>query len=148
MTTNLNWIQNSFYRWGTFRTELTQLLDLAIELKENPIQSTLKNKTIAIMYEKPSLRTRVSFSVGIQQLGGQVIEITSAQKKKRGTYKTRFVFYKVMSTELCYEHEHEILETMAEYSNSYHQWIIGFTSPCQILDLQTLQRKFPRLTRT
>jgi len=49
-----------------------QLFELAQDLKKHPADfaSTLRGKTLAMIFEKPSLRTRVSFDVGIQQLGG------------------------------------------------------------------------------
>jgi len=48
--------------------ELLATINLAIDLKKNKHQQTLKNKTIALYFEKPSLRTRASFSVAVQQL--------------------------------------------------------------------------------
>jgi len=52
--------------------ELETMLILAGEIKKNPAaySETLHHKTLAMIFEKPSLRTRVSFDVGIQQLGG------------------------------------------------------------------------------
>ena len=59
------------------RESLSYLLDLAAKLKqENKIKQThhiLKNKTLAMIFAKPSLRTRVSFEVGIQHLGGSAV---------------------------------------------------------------------------
>ena len=52
--------------------EILHLIGLACRVKTSPsaYASTLKGKTLAMIFEKPSLRTRVSFDVGIQQLGG------------------------------------------------------------------------------
>jgi N-acetylornithine carbamoyltransferase len=50
--------------------QLQNLLELATELKRNPIQSHLHGKSIALMFLNPSLRTRTSFELGMQQLGG------------------------------------------------------------------------------
>ncbi len=148
MTTNLK-LNTKFFFTGEelSESELTQLLDLAIELKKNPIQTTLKNKTIAIVFEKPSLRTRVSFTVGIQQLGGQVIEITSAQRKKEEPQDTIRVLQGYVDGVMLRTHEHEILETMAEYSKiPIINGLSDLHHPCQILaDLQTLQENFKDL---
>jgi N-acetylornithine carbamoyltransferase len=53
--------------------QLDGLLELAAELKQNPIQDTLRGKSIALMFLNPSLRTRTSFELGMQQLGGIAI---------------------------------------------------------------------------
>jgi len=59
--------------------ELQALLDYAIELKARGWTNMLKNKILAIMFEKPSLRTRVSFEVGMKQLGGDTIYLSPAE---------------------------------------------------------------------
>src|SRR5271157_2028493 len=54
------------------RDELFALLELAIEVKRSPelYRSHLAGKSIALLFEKPSLRTRMTFELAIQQLGG------------------------------------------------------------------------------
>jgi len=55
------------------KDRLQQMLQLASELKKNPWQSQLRGKSIALMFLNPSLRTRTSFELGMQQLGGVAI---------------------------------------------------------------------------
>lgn len=55
------------------REELDGLLTVAAELKRNPLQTHLRGKSIALMFLNPSLRTRTSFELGMQQLGGMAI---------------------------------------------------------------------------
>lgn len=50
--------------------ELDSLLRLAGELKQNPLNSKLKGRSIALLFLNPSMRTRTSFELGMQQMGG------------------------------------------------------------------------------
>lgn len=55
--------------------QVAEVLDLAINMKAQPnnYNDALKGKSIATIYEKPSLRTRVSFDVGINKMGGHAV---------------------------------------------------------------------------
>ena len=55
--------------------EVTALLDLAIEVKQSPADyaGALAGKSIALLFEKPSLRTRLTFELAIKQLGGHSV---------------------------------------------------------------------------
>jgi len=55
--------------------QLNKILELAIDMKATPEKygNALKGKSIATLYEKPSLRTRVSFDVGIHKMGGHAV---------------------------------------------------------------------------
>lgn len=53
--------------------DLESLLRLAGELKQNPLNSSLKGRSIALLFLNPSMRTRTSFELGMQQLGGIAI---------------------------------------------------------------------------
>jgi N-acetylornithine carbamoyltransferase len=53
--------------------QLEDLLGLAARLKRNPLQNHLRGKSIALLFLNPSLRTRTSFELGMQQLGGIAI---------------------------------------------------------------------------
>jgi len=55
------------------KDQLQQLLQLSGELKKSPWQQHLRGKSIALMFLNPSLRTRTSFELGMQQLGGVAI---------------------------------------------------------------------------
>lgn len=61
--------------------QLNQVLTLAHAMKKTPANysSCLQGKHIAMLFEKPSLRTRVSFDVGIHQLGGHAIYLDAKQ---------------------------------------------------------------------
>ncbi len=55
------------------KNELEELLHLADELKKSPFRKDLQNKSIALLFFNPSMRTRTSFELGMQQLGGTAI---------------------------------------------------------------------------
>ena len=59
--------------------EIKNLLALAMRMKLRPEEYTeaLKGKTLALIFEKPSLRTKVSFSVALHQLGASEVVLTS-----------------------------------------------------------------------
>lgn len=129
------------------QAELNDLLDLALVLKNERRQNTLKDKTVGLLFEKPSLRTRVSFTVGIQELSGDVVEINSSLRKKEKPAHTIKVLQGYLSGLMVRTFEHEILEEMAQ--NSKIPVINGLSDlhhPCQVLaDLLTLKENFTNL---
>jgi ornithine carbamoyltransferase len=58
--------------------EFHELLDLAQDIKDRPeeYRKALKNKVLAMVFEKPSLRTRMTFEVGMMELGGKAIYLS------------------------------------------------------------------------
>lgn len=55
------------------RDDLQSILDDAVNIKREPISSKLENKTVALVFFNPSLRTRTSFEVGVFQMGGHAV---------------------------------------------------------------------------
>ncbi len=56
--------------------EVLAVMDMAARLKNGEPASVLGGKTLALVFEKPSLRTRVSFEVAMRQLGGQCLYLS------------------------------------------------------------------------
>jgi ornithine carbamoyltransferase len=58
--------------------EFSEILDLAEKVKDKPqlVQKKLAHKVLAMIFEKPSLRTRMTFEVGMLQLGGEAIYLS------------------------------------------------------------------------
>src|ERR1700736_3791847 len=67
--------------WSPAQTR--ELLQLTADVKSHPARyaSTLRGKFIALIFEKPSLRTRVTFEVGIQSMGGKVVFLDHTQAR-------------------------------------------------------------------
>ncbi|HLF72183.1 MAG TPA: ornithine carbamoyltransferase [Dehalococcoidia bacterium] len=59
--------------------ELDLLIRTALSMKRDGSRPVLEGQTIAMLFEKPSLRTRVSFEVGMKQLGGSAIYLSQAE---------------------------------------------------------------------
>ena len=125
--------------------ELTKVLDLADELKRDRRQrDDLAGKSIAMIFEKPSTRTRISFEVGIAELGGHPV-ILNASELQLGRGETVEDTAKVLSR---YVHAVVVrtfaqsrLETLASAGSvPIINALSDFSHPCQALaDLQTIR---------
>jgi ornithine carbamoyltransferase len=119
--------------------ELRHLLDLARDIKSDPgsFSSALKGKTLAMIFEKPSLRTRVSFDVGIQQLGGYSIYLSPAEinlGKRESVYDVAKNLERMVQGIMIRTFAHDIVEKMAEWARI--PVINGLTDsshPCQAM---------------
>lgn len=129
------------------KEEIEYLLHLAVELKEkqrNGEQYTpLSGKTLAMIFEKPSTRTRVSFEVGMVQLGGHALYLSSRDLQiGRGETiaDTARVLSEYVDAIMIRTFEHEKVEELAQYATI--PVINGLTDddhPCQALaDLLTI----------
>jgi len=128
--------------------EIEHLIDFGIDLKKEQKKGhqkpILHNKTLAMIFEKPSTRTRVSFEVGMLQLGGHAVTLPADNlQMSRGetisdTAKTLSRYVDVIMARV---YDHDILDELSEHasipvinglSNLYH--------PCQILaDFMTIK---------
>ena len=134
--------------------ETKKIIDLAIKLKKDlkkgQSKPLLKNKTMAMIFQKPSTRTRVSFETGIYQLGGHALNLSpNDMQLSRGetledTAKTLSRYVDVVMARVF---NHSTLESLAE--NSTIPIINGLSDsfhPCQILaDLMTIKEKKKKL---
>ncbi|MBC7753313.1 MAG: ornithine carbamoyltransferase [Moraxellaceae bacterium] len=127
--------------------ELGDLLDLAITLKKDRRGQALANKTIGLLFEKPSLRTRVSFTAGVLEMSGNVIEINSVLRKKEKPEHTIKVLQGYLDGLMVRTFEHEILEEMVQFSQiPIINGLSDLHHPCQVLaDLMTLKEKYGKL---
>jgi ornithine carbamoyltransferase len=131
--------------------EQAAVLDLADTLKRDPLgHRPLAGKSVATIFEKNSTRTRLSFEVGIAQLGGQpiIVDGRTMQLGREETIEdTSRVLSRYVDVVVWRTFGHPRIEAMASASavpvinaltNEYH--------PCQVLaDLQTIRERHGRL---
>src|SRR5271157_231894 len=123
--------------------EVHSLLDSAIELKSRGWISMLKNKTMALLFEKPSLRTRVSFEVAMRQLGGQSLYLSPEEVglgKRESIPDVARVLSRFVDVIVVRTFAQHNLEVLAEYSAvPVINALSDFEHPCQALaDLLTI----------
>lgn len=134
--------------------QIEKLLDLAMELKakqKNGIPyPILKGKSLGMIFTKSSTRTRVSFEVGMTQLGGYPLFLSSDDiQLGRGEtiYDTANVLSRFLDGIMIRTYDHQDVLDLAKYASI--PIINGLTDllhPCQVLaDLQTVQEHKGRL---
>ena len=82
-------------------------------------QSLLRNKTLAMIFEKPSTRTRVSFEVGMYQLGGHAINLSSTEMQlSRGETvdDTARTLSRYCDCIMARVYEHDLLQKLSEHA--------------------------------
>ena len=129
--------------------EVQELLQLAAQLKSGQLKPQC-NKVLGLLFYKASTRTRVSFSVAMYQLGGQVIDLnTSTTQVSRGepVEDTARVLDRYLDILAIRTFEQEQLETFAHYAKiPVINALTDLEHPCQILaDLLTIQECFGNL---
>ena len=92
------------------KTELQEILDYAKDLKKNKFQETLKNKSVALLFFNPSMRTRTSFEIGIQELGGYAVVLHPG----KDAWPIEFKINSIMDEE-SEEHIIEVAKVLSEY---------------------------------
>jgi ornithine carbamoyltransferase len=130
--------------------EFKFLLDYAVELKSRGWISLLKNRTLAILFEKPSLRTRVSFEVAMRQLGGQTIYLSPDEVglgKRESIPDVARVLSRFVDGIALRTFAQRNLEVLVEYSSvPVINALSDYEHPCQALaDLLTIYEKKGKL---
>jgi ornithine carbamoyltransferase len=119
--------------------QIRHLLDLGIQIKAMPAaySGALSRKTLAMIFEKPSLRTRVTFDVGIHQLGGFALYLSPAEinlGKRESIYDVAKNLERMVQAVMIRTFAHEIVEQMAEYSSiPVINALTDYSHPCQAL---------------
>jgi len=129
------------------KQDLVHIIDRAIEIKSKSETSNIfDKKTLGLIFQKPSTRTRVSFEVAMSKLGGNTIFLSSSElQMSRGEPipDTSKVLSSMVDAIVIRNDSHEELKLFSE--NSFVPVINGLTDlfhPCQILaDLMTFKEK-------
>jgi ornithine carbamoyltransferase len=119
--------------------DIRHFLHVACQVKARPenFDDALKGKTLAMIFEKPSLRTRVTFDVGMEQLGGHALYLSPAEinlGKRESVYDVAKNLEHMVQGIMIRTFAHEILVEMAR--NARIPVINGLTDyshPCQAL---------------
>lgn len=131
--------------------ELAALLELAAELKTaraaNREERRLTGKSLAMIFEKPSTRTRISFEIAMFEQGGHALNLTpnDLQLGRGETIEdTARVISRFCSAIMMRTHEHERLERLAKGATvPVINGLSDYNHPCQILaDLLTVKEIF------
>jgi ornithine carbamoyltransferase len=134
--------------------ELNAVLATAARLKAETEQKIthhlLAGQTLALVFEKPSLRTRLSFDVGMFQLGGRAFYLAPQEVglgKRETISDVARVISRMCSVIVARVFNHDSLIEMAKYSEvPVINGLSDFEHPCQALaDLLTIQEKFGRI---
>jgi ornithine carbamoyltransferase len=131
--------------------ELSQLLDLAAELKavraEGTPDALLAGRSVALVFEKPSTRTRISFEVGVAELGGTPIVLRGDElqlSRGESIADTARVLSRYVDAIVIRSGSHEAVgELAAEAEVPVVNALTPLHHPCQALaDLLTLRERF------
>jgi ornithine carbamoyltransferase len=130
---------------------LREIMTLAHRLKKAPLSfQPMKGKTLALIFEKPSTRTRVSFEVGMRQLGGAVTNLSGAEIQlgrgetvaDTGRVLSRYVDLIMIRT----FDENKVHEMAANASIPVINGLTNQSHPCQVMaDLMTVEERLGKI---
>lgn len=132
--------------------EIEHLLDLTkkVKQKKGVGASLLKGKTIGLIFQKPSLRTRVSFEVGIRQLGGNCIYLGPDEINlgiRESTQDVAKTLSRYLDGIVVRTFGHDIVLDLAKYASiPVINGLSDFSHPCQALtDIFSIKEKLGKL---
>lgn len=127
------------------RSDVEKLLALTEKLKHDTTTKPLSGKTVAMIFQKPSLRTRVSFEVGVVQLGGHPIVLSNEGigiGSRESVQDIAHILSRFNDAIVARLYDHQILLGLAQYASiPVINALTDLSHPCQIMsDLYTLQQ--------
>ena len=119
--------------------QIRNYLHVATQIKAYPnvYQTALKGKTLAMIFEKPSLRTRVTFDVGIEQLGGHPLYLSPAEislGKRESVYDVAKNLERMVQGIMIRTFAHEIVVELATHASiPVINGLTDYSHPCQAM---------------
>ena len=128
--------------------KLDSIIQKAKKIKKNPkkFSNKCKNKTLGMIFEKDSTRTRTSFTVGFQKLGGNTIELNTKSigyGKRENTEDILRTLAQYLDILVIRNDDHELLKKLSALNAlPIINGLSNFSHPCQILsDMLTINEK-------
>ncbi|HTR81506.1 MAG TPA: ornithine carbamoyltransferase [Bacteroidota bacterium] len=132
--------------------EMLETFSIARSMKANrkKYSKSLQGKTLALIFEKPSLRTRTSFDVGIQQLGGFSLCLSAAEislGKRESVYDVAKNLERMVQGIMIRTFAHKIVVDLAKHASiPVINGLTDYSHPCQAMaDFMTIQEKKKKL---
>jgi len=119
--------------------EMRHFLHVATQVKVHPeaYRTALKGKTLAMIFEKPSLRTRVTFDVGMEELGGHPLYLSPAEislGKRESVYDVAKNLERMVQGIMIRTFSHELVVDLANYANiPVINGLTDYSHPCQAM---------------
>lgn len=119
--------------------EILKTFEIAKEMKKDrkKFSKALEGETLALIFEKPSLRTRTTFDVGIQQLGGYSIYLSPAEinlGKREGVYDVAKNLERMVQGIMIRTFGHHVVEDMSKWAKiPIINGLTDFLHPCQAM---------------
>ena len=129
--------------------QIEQVISLAADIKSNPVdyKNAMEQRTLLMIFEKPSLRTRLSFEAGMTQMGGHAIyyhtetsPMGSGKESISDSMKTASRYVDIIMARL-FNHDH-LIEMASQATVPVINALTNDSHPCQILaDLLSIKEK-------
>ncbi len=130
--------------------ELRHILDVAAAIKAQRKHGTiaairpLTGQTLAMIFDKPSTRTRLSFDIGMRELGGETIMLTGAEMqlgRGESTYDTAQVMSRFVDIIMIRTLDHQMVTEMADHADvPVINALTKLSHPCQVMtDVMTFE---------
>lgn len=119
--------------------EINQTFEIALDMKKDrrKYATALQGETLAMIFEKPSLRTRTTFDVGIQQLGGYSLYLSPAEinlGKRESVYDVAKNLERMVQGIMIRTYGHDIVENMAKWASvPIINGLTDYSHPCQAM---------------